>query len=361
LSFKTADIDDLKEKINELASEKEKLFAVLSNLKEGIVVADPLNRILVVNEAASEFLNIRTNKLLRRSLKDFTENELGFFFEPLIQEKEVSDQTVVQHKSRILSFRVFFPKNQEGRLIAKGLVLRDITESQRVEELRKVFVANASHELRSPAAGLQALLDAFEVGGLENQDSRTKFMTMMNREVNRLNAIIQDLLDLSEMEREKEFAKESLDIVKLFKEWLSFYETRIQEKSLRLVFNVQEEKISLTASAADLERLFRNLMENALKYSPAGGSLEIGIKNEKTNILGWVKDSGIGIPEEHLSRIFERFYRVDKSRSRALGGTGLGLSIAKHAVERHGGKIWAESKENQGAVFYFTLPFLQGS
>ncbi len=359
MNLEIEDIKSLKDQIEELVREKEKLSAVLSNLKEGIVVADPSDKILVVNEAASEFLNISTSELLRHSLRDFLEEDLKFFFAPLIQEKEISAQTVVQHENRILSFRAFFPKNQEGSLIAKGLVLRDITESQRVEELRKVFVANASHELRSPAAGLQALLDAFEVGGLENLESRTKFITMMSREVSRLNAIIQDLLDLSEMEREKEFAKEPLDIVKLFREWLSFYETRIKEKDLHLIINFYEERISLTASLTDIERLFRNLIENALKYSPTGGDLEIGLKVEKNQVLGWIKDSGIGIPEEHLSRIFERFYRVDKSRSRALGGTGLGLSIAKHAVERHGGKIWAESVENHGSTFYFTFPLIQ--
>lgn len=222
--------------------------------------------------------------------------------------------------------------------------------------MRQAFVANASHELRSPAAGLQSLSDAFALGGLDDPAQREKFMGMMNREVNRLNAIIRDLLDLSELEREKEFTRAPVPIADLFQEWLKTYEPQFLEKRIHLITRFETNGIVILASAADFEKLFRNLVENAIKYTPTDGAIEIGLSKTESKLQGWVKDTGTGIPKEHHDRIFERFYRVEKSRSRALGGTGLGLSIAKHAIERHGGKIWVESEENQGSIFYFTLP-----
>jgi signal transduction histidine kinase len=349
----------LQEKITSLEGEREKLVRVLSNLKEGILVADLANRIVMANEAIGNFFHIPSSQLIGKSLDAFMDGEFASLFNPLIQGEEVAKVVSMFSPEQFFFFQSFFPKSIDGSLVAKGMVLRDITESQKVENLRKAFVANASHELRSPVASLQAILDAFEAGGLEDREKRTKFLGMMKKEVMRLNAIIQDLLDLSEMEREKEFPKEPLKIAELFQQWLEGYEARILEKKLHVSTQFLKEPIVLHAFLPDIERLFRNLFENALKYTPAGGSIEIGLKKEDNFLMGWIKDSGIGIPKEHIPRIFERFYRVDKSRSRSMGGTGLGLSIAKHAVERHGGKIWVESQENQGSTFYFSFPLTQ--
>lgn len=346
----------LREKIAGLEGEKEKLADILSNLKEGILVADPSNRIVIANENAGEFLRVDSPDLLGKSLDAFVQGDLNPIVESMIRGEEHSGTLSLPGQDRIFFFRTFFSKGPSGGLAAKGVVLRDVTEAQKLDEMRKAFVANASHELRSPAAGLQAILDAFEMGGLEDPQRRQKFISMMGREVSRLSAIIQDLLDLSELEREKVFSWEPLPIVELFEEWTQAYQLRVQEKGLTLTSEFPDRGIVLEGSSSDIERLFRNLMENALNYTPSGGVVEVGLKQNGANLTGWVKDSGIGIPREHIPRIFERFYRVDKSRSRALGGTGLGLSIAKHAVERHGGKIWVESGESGGSTFMFSIP-----
>lgn len=345
----------LREKLNTLEGEKEKLSGLLSNLREGIVVSDPGNRIVVANKSAGSLLEIDPAATIGKSLDFFLDGDTKPIFEALIHGEEKADTLFVRAQATIF-YRTLLLKNPDGMLIAKACVLYDITESNKLDEMRKAFVANASHELRSPAAGLQAMVDAFDVGGLEDPEQRKKFLGMMKREIARLNAIIGDLLDLSELEREKTFTKKPLPLKKLFEAWLSSYEIQLEKKNIKIQLTCANPDVSLTGSEPDIEKLFRNLLENAMKYTPEAGVIEIGFNAPDGNLVGWVTDSGPGIPKEHLDRIFERFYRVDKSRSRNLGGTGLGLSIAKHAVERHGGKIWAESEEGRGTTFFFKIP-----
>ncbi len=349
----------LREKFLILEGEKEKLAGILSNLREGILVSDPANRMLIANAGAKNLLKITDPDFIGKSLDSLLTGDFKPIFETLIRGEEKSGTISPSDSASTLFFRSFLLKNPEGDLIGKVAVLYDITEPQRLEEMRKAFVANASHELRSPAAGLQAILDAFHVGGLDDPEQRKKFMGMMEREIDRLNLIIRDLLDLSELEREKEFVKEPFNVVKLFRECLESYEPQLQQKGIVIHQAFQNPELVIQGSPPDIEKLFRNLVDNAIKYTAAGRAIEIGAKQEGGLLEGWVQDSGIGIPKEHRDRIFERFYRVDKSRSRTLGGTGLGLSIAKHAVERHGGKIWVESEENQGSTFRFLLPLTQ--
>jgi len=345
----------LHDKIAKLEGEK-KLTQILSNLKEGIVVADPANQIIFANAEAAGLLGIPMSDLVGKSLDAFLDRPFRPIFEALIAGDEKSETLSIDNSAHTLLFRSFLLKSPEEGLIEKIVMLYDITESKKVEEMRKAFVANASHELRSPAASLQALLDALTAAGSDHPDERVKFMLMMEREINRLNLIIHDLLDLSELEREKEFQKEPVKIVKLFSEWLESYEVQKRQRGIEIVSQFENPDLKIEGSPPDIEKLFRNLIDNAMKYTPSGGTIELGLKPENASVRGWVKDTGPGIPPEHLNRIFERFYRVDKSRSRAFGGTGLGLSIAKHAVERHGGKIWAESDGEHGTTFNFLLP-----
>lgn len=347
--------DAMRDKISKLEGEK-KLTQILSNLKEGIVVADPGNQIIFANAEAGHLLGMNAASLVGKSLDSFLNGPCHPIFQALIAGDEKSETVALEKPDHTLLFRSFLLKTPEEGLIEKIVMLYDITESKKVEEMRKAFVANASHELRSPAASLQALLDALNAAGTEDLEEREKFMQMMEREINRLNLIINDLLDLSELEREKEFHKEPVNLVKLFRQWLPSYEVQANLREIELRSNLQDSDLTISVSTPDIEKLFRNLIDNAIKYTPAGGTVEVGLKRENGNIRGWVKDTGPGIPPEHLARIFERFYRVDKSRSRAFGGTGLGLSIAKHAVERHGGKIWAESDGVHGTAFNFLLP-----
>lgn len=345
----------LHEKFLHLEGEKEKLAGILSNLREGILVSDSANRITVANESAGNLLRTKASGLIGKSLDTLLEGAYKPIFESLVRGEEKSETLFIDSEATI-RFRPFLLKNADESLIAKVCVLYDITESKKLEEMRRAFVANASHELRSPAAGLQALLDALEAGGLDDPIQRKKFLGMMSREISRLNAIIRDLLDLSELEREKEFSRKPLDMVKHFQTWLETYEAQLREKNIQIHSRFERPSMTLVGSEEDIQKLFRNLLENAIKYTPPGGAIEVGLSEAGGHLLGWVKDTGIGIAKEHLGRIFERFYRVDQSRSRALGGTGLGLSIAKHAVDRHGGEIWVESEEDKGSTFFFKVP-----
>jgi two-component system phosphate regulon sensor histidine kinase PhoR len=234
------------------------------------------------------------------------------------------------------------------------LVLVDVTELRRLETVRRDFVGNVSHELRTPLASIRAIAETLQDGAIADEDVAQGFLSTIVQETDRLARIAADLLILSDAES-KEPEKSYFDLTELLKEVVERFKPHAAESGLSLALEA-EKPLQLLASRDQVEQVVVNLVSNATKYTPSGGKVLVRAHKQDENVVLDVIDNGIGIMHEHLPRLFERFYRVDKARSRASGGTGLGLSIVKHIVESHEGEIRVASEYNRGSTFTVMLP-----
>ncbi|MCG5026992.1 cell wall metabolism sensor histidine kinase WalK, partial [Anoxybacillus flavithermus] len=236
------------------------------------------------------------------------------------------------------------------------VVLHDITEQEKIDRERRQFVANVSHELRTPLTTMKSYLEALADGAWQDKDIAPRFIQVVQNETERMIRLVNDLLHLSKLDS-KDY--------KLKKTWINFsaYFHKVIDRfeltksdNIRFVRKIPREAIFIEVDEDKITQVLDNIISNALKYSPQGGTITFRVRKLADEIIVSVSDEGVGIPKADLAKIFERFYRVDKARSRKLGGTGLGLAIAKEVVVAHGGTIWAESKEHKGTTIYFTLP-----
>ena len=235
------------------------------------------------------------------------------------------------------------------------LIFHDITELKRLEQIRKDFVANVSHELKTPITSIKGFSETLLDGALHDEETLRSFLTIILNESNRLQLLIQELLHLSKMEQQViELHCEDVDLVPLLKEIGLMLSTRLQAKQITLDIDVPDAAF-IEGDLLRIKQVFINLMSNAVNYTPVGGKVAVHVKEEKEFVTVAIQDTGIGIENKELPRIFERFYRVDKARSRDSGGTGLGLSIVKHILEIHHGKVAVESTVGVGTTFTVTL------
>jgi two-component system sensor histidine kinase SenX3 len=243
------------------------------------------------------------------------------------------------------------PAGDSGSVL---LVVRDVTESRRLDAIRRDFVANASHELKTPAASIQAAAETLRHAAEDDPVAVTRFAAQLEREAVRLSRIVADLLDLSRLEAGSELADEvRLDAVVREEE----QRYREQADAAGLVLRVDAPHVPpIRGSSRDLSLLVRNLIDNAIRYTKTGGHVDIAVSSEDAHVVVRVSDTGVGIPGRDLARVFERFYRVDRARSRETGGTGLGLAIVKHVAENHGGAVTVESELGRGSVFTVRIP-----
>jgi two-component system sensor histidine kinase SenX3 len=243
------------------------------------------------------------------------------------------------------------PAGSDGSVL---LVVTDITETRRVEAMRRDFVANASHELKTPAASIQAVAETLASVAKEDPASVPRFASQLEREALRLSRIVADLLDLTRLESGSELG-ERIRFDALVREEVERFDERAREAGVVLE-GASSEPAVVSGSARDLSLLVRNLIDNAIRYTSPEGTIEIDIAARESTVALTVADSGMGIPTRDLSRVFERFYRVDRARSRETGGTGLGLAIVRHVAENHGGSVEVVSELGAGSTFTVTLP-----
>jgi len=350
--------EQLRLRLEEVTAEKERLRAVLDAMTEGVLVVDDEGVILLANARLSEFYRISAPLPGRRPLDVIRDAELDELLAAASTSEEPVSRTLsVRHPSRrtLRVHAVRFPARAARRL-GTVAVFHDISDFAQLDKVRRDFVANASHELRTPLTAIRGFAETLLSDGDLSEDERRSYLEVMDRHARRLSNLVDDLLALSSIERGEEgLARARVDTAALARALIRDSGSLFAEKNI----DVQLESQGAALAWADpqaVEQILTNLLDNAVKYTAAGGRIGVSTEEDGDFVRVRVRDTGIGIPESDLGRIFERFYRVDKARSRELGGTGLGLSIVKHLVQQLGGEICVESEVGRGSTFSFTLP-----
>lgn len=350
----------LDERLNTIREQQNELKAILAGLNEGVIAIDNEESIINLNTAAANVLEIDKDKALGQSIQESIRfaNLQQFIHRVSIGGKnEEAELTIYGETEKRLQIYGTVLDSSDHEPLGVLIVIRDITRLKHLEGMRKDFVANVSHELRTPITSIKGFVETM----LESADEfgpHARFLEIINKQANRLNAIIDDLLTLSRLEQkgtDKNILLTQAPLKGVLNEAIEICENRAREKNIAIDIEC-EENLAARMNQALIEQAFVNLIDNAIKYSDANGSIYIRALDIGTKIEVSVKDKGYGIDQQHLPRLFERFYRVDTARSRKLGGTGLGLAIVKHIVNCHGGEIKVESQPGAGTTFTIQLP-----
>jgi len=351
-----------------LADDRNRLRSVIDSLLEGVIAIDPSQQVLLVNAAACRLFRIRETTSLGRPLWEIIRNtRIQYLIDKCFEQKTrvAAELEWRGNPPRILAVSAAplpVEATADSSLSPGGvIVISDVSELRRLESVRQEFVANASHELKTPLASIQACVETLLNGGADDIQIRDRFLQMIDESALRLESLVHDMLTLARSETNRE----QLQLVpvpfqRIVTTCLSRQQQAAQRKQIALHTQPPPEPVVLLAEDEALEEIFDNLLGNAVKYTNPGGSVTLRWRSEAGHGVIEVEDTGIGIPGNQLPRIFERFYRVDRHRSRDQGGTGLGLSIVKHLVQSVGGKITVESRMNIGSTFRIRIPLASG-
>lgn len=349
----------LQHQMEEIRENQQKLTGVLENMVSGVMLIQPTGRIALVNPAMEKIIGTSaeqlTGKLHIEAGKSFGLSQL--IDRSLKEVTSIHDEVHMYFPTeRILDTHIAPYVGVNGDIKGVITVLHDITEIRRLEKIRSEFVANVSHELKTPITSLKGFSETLLDGAMHDPEVTKSFLTIIHDESERLHRLITDILHLSKIEQHQiPFHPEPLDVIKVIYETVETMQEELNKKQLTITLP-EEDPVIIDAEKDRLRQIILNLIANAITYTPEKGSIEIKLDDEEEKIKIHVKDSGIGIAKEDLPRIFERFYRVDKARSRNSGGTGLGLAIVKHLVESHNGAIEVDSEEGKGTEFTIILP-----
>ncbi|MCP3923641.1 MAG: cell wall metabolism sensor histidine kinase WalK [Desulfobacterales bacterium] len=351
----------LDERINIVESQRNELEAVLSSMVEGVLAIDRNKKIISMNHAATAFFGGNRSDYKGKSINEIVRN---ISFQKLI-ERSVDKSEVVQeditfkrNKARILNVRSTSLRDATNSQIGTLIIFNDVTNLRNLENMRRDFAANVSHEIKTPLTAIKGFVETLNNVPKSNHDEIDRFLDIIGRNVNRLNLIIEDLLKLSRIESDTENGKIELEKGKLsqvINNSVNLCSHQLKEKNIEINININD-KCEFLMDEFLLERAFVNIIDNAFKYSDEGDKIHIESFENENEIHIKFTDFGIGIPEKNLSRLFERFYRVDKARSRKMGGTGLGLAIVKHIMVAHEGAVTVESKVGVGTMFTLIFP-----
>jgi two-component system phosphate regulon sensor histidine kinase PhoR len=358
----------LSDTIGTLTEQRNEVDAILSSMAEGVVAIDSKERIITINQAAARLFAIDPAAAPGKWIGEAVRNTdvLEFLQKTLLSSGPVEGEALLpetaneKHSERFLQLHGSALRDASGESIGALMVLNDITRLKMLENVRKEFVANVSHELRTPLTSIKGFIETLASGAIDNKDEAKRFIGIVAAQVDRLNTIVEDLLALSRIERDAE--RSGVELVRGGVEPIlaSAVEACRHEASKKgIALHISCDKtVMANMDKTLLEQAVVNLLDNAVKYSDGNTSVTVtgAFDAAKRDVSISVADQGIGIPAEHLERIFERFYRVDKARSRKLGGTGLGLSIVKHIVSAHNGSVTVESVAGKGSTFTIHLP-----
>jgi two-component system phosphate regulon sensor histidine kinase PhoR len=350
----------LGERLRTITEQRNEQEAILASMVEGVLAVDTEERLISINRAAAQMLAVDLPAPEGRSIQEAVRNvALQRFVARTLSEPGPTEGEVVLTGDRevVLQAHGAALRDVQGHRTGAVIVLNDVTRVRRLENVRRDFVANVSHELRTPITSVKAAVETLLDGALSSPDDARRFAGIIAKQVDRLNALIEDLLLLSRIEQDKEpgISLERSELGHILQSAVQTCSAKAAEKSVSVAVQCRDD-LAATVNPPLLEQAVVNLVDNAVKYSEPGSLVEVTATGSGQEILIAVTDRGCGIEKEHLSRIFERFYRVDKARSRKLGGTGLGLAIVKHIAQAHHGQVTVESTPGQGSVFTIHLP-----
>ncbi len=364
----TKTIDTLQAEWNQtlkrVSREKEDCLRMMQEMSEGILILDERGRIRWVNEALRTLFAFPEEATGKSPLELIRHSELEEALKEALKTGKRSsfEMTLPSSPQKIFEANII-PMSSSPGMDAEGTevsgaiaVFHDISRLKELERMRQDFVANVSHELRTPLTTIKGYTETLLDGAL-HEEVAFSFIQIIQKHTDRLTKLVEDLLTISKIEsRELRLNLEPLNLSEVLRDVLEFIQEAAQKKRVSLQKDVSIESIWVKADRFYLEQILLNLLDNAIKYNREGGEIKVSAQLKDQGVEVSIQDSGIGIPSEDLPRLFERFYRVDKGRSKELGGTGLGLAIVKHLVQAHGGRIWAKSQLGEGSTFFFTLP-----
>lgn len=355
----------IEETTNSTEFERRRLDSVLEHMTDGVIATDRRGSINIINTAALQMTGMEdSNVALGQSILEVLQIADRYNLRELLDNQ---DELLLDfsNEERQLIIRAYFSLIQRASGFISGLVivLHDVTEQQRIEEERRQFVSNVSHELRTPLTSVKSYVDALQEGAIEDPEVAKSFLAVAQDETTRMIHMINDLLELSRMDSgTMKLETEYVNVGELFNYILNRFDMIIAnddkpEKYYTIKREITNSQIWVELDTSKFTQVVDNIMNNAIKYSPDGGVITARMIDRKTEVVLSITDQGLGIPKKDLGHIFDRFFRVDKARSRAQGGTGLGLAISKEIIERFGGKIWVDSSEGKGSTFSISLPY----
>ena len=351
----------LHERINTIIGQRNEIEGVLCSMIEGVIAVDMDERVLSMNNAAARMFGCNASEAQGRSIQEIVRNTVlrEFVTDTLSSEKPVERDVVLSSNGDLfLSGHGTLLQDAQGKQIGALIVLNDVTRLRRLEEIRRDFVANVSHEIKTPITAIKGFVETLREGAVKNPDDAERFLGIIEKHVERLEAIIEDLLSLSRIERGTEREENELvenSVKDVLDTAIQVCEVGAVARKIDIELSCPE-NLSAKMEPRLLEQAVVNLLDNAVKYSNEESSIRVEASQGEGEIILSVRDEGCGIEKKHLSRLFERFYRVDKARSRQLGGTGLGLAIVKHIAQAHGGHVNVESTPGKGSTFSIYLP-----
>ena len=362
-------INDLSFKIKEAQesteSERQRLDSVLRHMSDGVIATDRRGRIVIMNTAALDILNLKSEKVIGIPLLSILPLEEKVSFrelletqqEQLIHLEDDGEDSIIQCEFSVI-------QRESGFISGLVCVLTDVTEQQKIDRERRNFVSNVSHELRTPLTSIKSYTEALVDGAWENKEIAPGFLKVIETETERMMRMITDLLNLSRMDQNRlGLEKEFINMNELVVHIVNRFEMVLQSEPYRnknysILTDITQRDLWVELDQDKMTQVFDNIINNAIKYSPDGGRIIVRLMETHTDIIVSVTDEGLGISRKDIPHLFDRFYRVDKARSRAMGGSGLGLAIAQEVVQLHGGKIWVNSIENKGSTFFVSLPYI---
>lgn len=350
---------ELKYTVLQLKDRNIKLESILNSINSGLIAIDADYNIMLLNHLSYKFLGINDGNLINRNFYEVVQNKSVL---NLLNKSTVNNEYAVEeinhNNLKILRISANPIINTDSKGIGTVLLIEDITQIKKLEQIRSEFVSNVTHELKTPLTSIKGFVDTLKNGAIEDFDIAKHFLDIIDIEAERLYKLIQEILTLSEIEtRDKDINMAEIQIDILINSVKKILQPLADKKGIKLEFVVESGMINLFCNKDRIIQLLINLIENSIKYTEQG-CVKAEFKNNSNILVITIEDTGIGIPEQSIPRIFERFYRVDKGRSRKAGGTGLGLSIVKHIVILYNGKIEVQSKLGEGSIFKVNLPIL---